>query len=84
MDHWDFASKYIVMVEDCAGCERAEVYVEVKTTRIVRISSEQFNERARRLHLPPHVTTFVQPPALIVKRVNYVARRLPLSDTEEE
>jgi hypothetical protein len=88
MDSWDFAANYKVVLEDSASLEeppkRAKETVRIETTRIVRISSQQFAERARRLNLPPHVSIFSLPPTLIVKRVNYVAKRLPLSDSEGE
>lgn len=83
MDPLDFAAAYQVVVEEGeAGSSARSERVEVRTTRIVRLSAEHFAERARRLNLPPHVSTFTLPPTLIVKRVNYVAKRLPLSDSE--
>jgi hypothetical protein len=87
MDSWDFAANYKVIVEGSAQVTesvRKERVETIETTRIVRLTSQQFAERARRLNLPPHVSTFTLPPALIVKRVNYVAKRLPLSDSEGE
>ena len=90
MDPWDFAANYRVVLgaglqdpQDLQPLQCKEA-TRIETTRIVRLTSQHFAERARRLNLPLHVSTFVLPPTLIVKRVNYVAKRLPLSDSEGE